>query len=195
MSLYPESFEKFASSLQDLGVKEFKNFDENLAQMLRIQAGTKDYGAIMTSGVSALPYVPWLIDGMAMSNKLIVHLNETENALNEITQKLMETDIRITSHCQDQKEFTTDISEHRMDLLLLSDEALPAIDNWMKLLSDTGLLVFVSTAETRRELMQKYSNDYFCYDKEYLFISRKGAQHNKVRRRSKRRKAIKSAGV
>ena len=185
----PMSFSEFMSSLEAYSMIDF---DESLGQLLRIQSSSKDFGTIMASGKSALPYVIWLVDGMNMSNKLIVHLNSDEEVLNQITQKLMETDIRITSHCQDQKEFTTDISEHRMDLLLLTEDALPVIDYWMKLLSDTGILVLIATPETRLNLMQKYSDGYFCFDKEYLFISRKGSEHNKVRKRSKRRKATNS---
>ena len=187
----PKSFANYINSLQTHSIFDLKDFDEDLAQMLRIQASSKDYGAIMTSGKSTLPYVSWLVDGMIMSNKLIVHLNSGEEELNKITQKSMESDIRITSHCQDQKEFTTDISEHRMDLLLLTEDALPEIDNWMKLLSDAGMLVFIGKPEARNKLLQKYSDDYFCFDKNHLFISRKGSQHQKVRRRSRQRKVVK----
>jgi len=156
-----------------------------------MQASTKDYGAIMTSGKSVLPYVPWLIDGMIMSNKIIIHLESEEDALNQVIDELVESDIRISSHYQDQATFTTDICEHRLDILLLTEDALPEIDNWLKILSDAGLLVLIATEESRNALIKQCGDDYFMMNDKHLFLSRKGSQHTKTRRRSRSRKAAK----
>ena len=192
MSPHPASFDKFMNALQAQGINGLDDFDENLAQILRMQASTKDYGAIMSSGKTALAYVPWLIDGMNMSNKLIVHLNSGDEALDAIVKASIESDIRVSSHCQNQTEFTTDISEHRMDLLLLTEDALPEISNWMKLLSDAGLLVLLASEDQREQLMQAHSDDYFLINKAQLFISRKGMQHRNKRRRGRQRKILNS---
>ena len=190
MNQAPNSFDQFYASLATHNVSAV--FDENLAQILRMQASTKDYGALITSGKGALAYVPWLVDGMNMSNKLIVHLNSQEAAFNPIIQELMENDIRITSHHQDQHSFTLDIAEHRMDLLLLTEDAMTEIENWLALLSDAGLLVLLASENEREALAKKYSEDYFCLNKAQLFISRKGTQHRKIRKRSRQRRASKT---
>lgn len=187
MSHYPTSFDQFMATLQQYEMSDFK---QDLAQQLLLQASTIDYGVIVTSGKSALPYVPWIVDGMIMSNKLIIHLNDDEEAIKPLIQTLIEHDIRITSHCQNQQVFTTDISEHRVNLLLLTEDALPEIDHWIKILSDAGLLVLIANEDTRTALMNKYSDDYFFINSSHLFMSRKGTQHQKKRRRSRQRKGV-----
>ena len=186
MNLAPKSFDQFFSMLQTSDSNEFIDFDERLAQILRMQASTKDYGAIMSSGKSALPYVPWLVDGMIMSNKLIVHLEQEEEPLNSIINELIESDIRITSHYQNQRSFTSDISEHRLDILLLTEDALSEIDNWLKILSDAGLLVLIASKDSREKLINQCREDYFIMNDSYLFLSRKGSQHRKKRRRNRK---------
>jgi len=188
MSQAPKSFDQFSDLLQVQVNNDFYTFDENLAQILRMQASTKDYGAIMTSGKSALPYVPWLVDGMLMSNKLIVHLEHDDEKLSPIIHELIDSDIRLSSHYQDQKTFTTDISEHRLDILLLTEHALPEIDNWLKILSDAGLLVLIASEEHRESLINTLSDGYFIINNRQLFISRKGLQHRKKRTRNRKSK-------
>lgn len=193
MNPAPKSFDDFVTALQKRKPKRFNAFDENLAQILRMQASTKDYGAIMTSGQSALPYVPWLVDGMIMSNKIIIHLASEDEGLHPSIDAFVESDIRISSHYQDQATFTTDISEHRLDILLLTEEALPEIDNWLSILSDAGLLVLIASEENRLTFIKQYGDDYFFINDKHLFISRKGLQHTKTRRRSRHRKTVKKS--
>lgn len=184
MTSTPDSFLQFMNALQTHDISEF---DENLGHQLRIHASSRFFGTIMTSGGSALPYMPWLVDGMNMSNKLIVQLDSDEEALHQTVKTLIDSDIRLTSHCQDQEVFTKDINEHRIDILLLTEDALSNFENWINLLSETGMLVLVASSEIRKSKMQKYSSDYFCMDNGHLFIAQKGKQHKKIRKRSRRR--------
>lgn len=186
MTPAPESFDKFMNALQEYDISEF---DEALAHQLRIHASSRFFGTIMTCGPSALPYMPWLVDGMNMSNKLIVQLDNSEEALYQTVKELIDSDIRLTCHCQDQQAFTADITEHRIDILLLTEDALPNFENWINLLSETGMIILVANAKIRESKMQKYLDDYFCMDNGHLFIAQKGNQHKKTRTRGKRRRA------
>ncbi len=185
MSSAPESFAQFMHSLQEYGISEF---DEKLGHQLRLHASSRFMGTIMTCGKAALPYMPWLVDGMNMSNKLIVQLDKKEQTLQQMVKVSIDSDIRLTSHCQDQAEFAEDISEHKIDILLLTEDALPIFEKWINLLSETGLIVLIANDDMRKNIMQKYQVDYFCLDHGHLFIAQKGSQHKKIRRRNRRRK-------
>ena len=187
MSQAPQKFDDFLSTLNTYNINEF---DESLAHLLRIHASTRFFGTIMTVGTATLPYMPWLVDGMNMSNKLIVQVDKGNEVLNDAIKTTTDSDIRITSHCQNQDEFTTDIIEHRLDLIVLSEEAMPIFENWINLLSETGMLIMIAGSETRNTLLEKHANDYFCFDDgKHLTICQKGKQHKKVRRRSRLRRA------
>lgn len=185
MSAAPESFDQFMTLLQERGINEF---DETLGHQLRLHASSRFFGTIMACGKLAHAYVPWLVDGMNMSNKLIVQLDKDEKALHEMVKDSIESDIRITCHCQDQVAFTADIKQHRIDILLLTEDALPNFEQWMDLLSETGMAVLIASDDIRKAKMHTYQDDYFCMDNGHLFIAQKGDQHKKVRRRSRRRK-------
>jgi len=185
MSAAPESFDQLMASLEEYGINEF---DEALAHQLRLHASSRFFGTLMTCGKSALPYMPWLVDGMNMSNKLIVQFDERKESLHEMVKETLDSDIRLSCHCQDQTTFTADINEHRIDILLLTEEALPIFDDWINLLSEAGMLVLIASANIREDKKQQYQDEYFCMDNGNLFIAQKGKQHKKVRRRSRRRK-------
>jgi len=75
-----------------------------------------------------------------------------------------------TCHCQDQTAFTKDITEHRIDILLLTEDALPIFDDWINLLSETGLIILIASDDIRRTKMQSYQDKYFCMDNGHLFM-------------------------
>jgi len=185
MSQAPDTFDQFMASLQEYGITDF---DESLGHQLRLHASSRFFGTIMTCGKLALPYMPWLVDGMNMSNKLVVQLDKSEESLHQKVKESIDSDIRLTCHCQDQTAFTKDITEHRIDILLLTEDALPIFDDWINLLSETGLIILIASDDIRRTKMQSYQDKYFCMDNGHLFIAQKGKQHKKIRRRSRRRK-------
>jgi len=118
-----------------------------------------------------------------------LQLDKAFEALNDDIKSTTDSDIRITSHCQDQADFTADINEHKLDLVVLTEDALPNFENWISLLSETGMMIVIAAQSTRDALLEKYAVDYFCFDDNHLTISQKGKQHKKVRRRSRQRKA------
>ena len=175
----PRSFASWYAQL--CAVRENTPVDRTAAAQLRIISSQRDNAVFLCAGVSALPYVHWLLDGMAMSSRCIVQLNADERACEPLTQQLAAEDIRVAPHCQNLDEFCSDISEHRIDLALLSKSTDIAVIE--SLLSARGLCVTTDGAEITEGLS---TEDYFVAslgDGGLLTAyCRKGRQHRRTRR-------------
>lgn len=187
----PRGFEDWLASLRhnDIG----KSFQTDTAALLRVIAGTKNGAVCLASGREAVPYVHWLQDGMTMNSRLIVH-NQSQ-AINELAQPHLSTDIRVATHAQDFASFLSDIEEHRFDLMVidaggLSHDVVPAV---LQRLAEYGLLLGVGLNVSCSQLIEACTKAYFLFhlndQDRSVFISKKSMQHRAVRRGGRRRHA------
>lgn len=160
------------------------NYSSGLAALLRILTAQKDYAVVLISGSHTLSYIPWIRDGMSMNSRLIIHQQERDIPLEDLLNHQLAIDIRLASHFQDVSSFTDDISQHKLDMVLVDHSAsVKDIQNWLKLLSDGGLLICPAADSVQSKIEQNCSQDHFITRVEgtVLLVSRKGNQHRAKR--------------
>jgi len=126
---------------------------------------------------------------MSMNNRLIIHQQTGEKELEDLVNQQLAIDIRLASHFQDVGSFTADIAQHKLDMVLVDHSAsVVDIQNWLTLLSDTGLLICPATDSVQSEIELNCGQDHFItrVEQSVLLISRKGSQH-RAKRRGRRR--------
>jgi len=137
----PSTLPTIQRELAACGLKIIGN--DRVGRVLRVLAATRTNGVVLQVGVHALEYAPWIIDGMDITTRLI--LNVDGPAPSEQLQPLFRTDLRVTLHHQDTRQFLGDVARHRFDLIVLdpsaaSDEILSAC---LQVLDSGGLLVII----------------------------------------------------
>ena len=167
------------------------DFDDSLAAILRVVASIHQHPVCLCSGVEVLPYVNWLRDGMSMSGRLIIHLAPEHRELDEMVQRQLDSDIRVASHYQDIQRFCADISQHRVDLLVVDagDDSNAGLDGLMSLLDQNALSIVLAEKAIQEILFERYSSDYFVAPistgGQALMLARVGQQHELGRRRGR----------
>jgi hypothetical protein len=186
---YPADSQEWLADLQQAGIGH--DFDDSLAAILRVVASIHQRPVCLCSGVEVLPYVNWLRDGMSMSGRLIIHLAPEHRELDEIVQRQLDSDIRVASHYQDIQRFCADISQHRVDLLLVDvgDDSSTGLDGLMPLLNENALSIVLAKKVIQEILFERYSSDYFVApisaSGQALMLARVGQQHQLGRRRGR----------
>lgn len=114
--------------------------DPILARALRVISNRGDHAVGMIVGEAALPYLPWVRDGLSMSSKLIVLLEPRERDFSAALEQQMALDIRIAAHTQDPRAFAADVSDHRVDLLVGALGQLP-----LEMMKESGQAVLIGS--------------------------------------------------
>ncbi len=193
--MQPKNFQDWYRALTEL--HQTDTYDEQAAQQLRVMIGLKPYAVALLSGANTLVYAPWLLDGMHMNGRMVLHQTSSSEPIQALVQQQLDHDIRITAHVQPVKSFTEDIAKNRLDVILtaLESETDPALDYWQSLLSESGIGVVFAAPEVSAQVQEEYEKDYFfsClngseHSIDCLFMARKGSQHRRVRRSKSRAK-------
>jgi hypothetical protein len=183
----PVDSQKWLADLQQADIGH--SFDDGLAAILRVVASIHQHPVCLCSGVEVLPYVNWLRDGMSMSGRLIIHLAPEHRELDEMVQRQLDSDIRVASHYQDIQRFCADISQHRVDLLVVDagDDSNAGLAGLMSLLNQNALSIVLAKKAIQEILFERYSSDYFVAPistgDQALMLARVGQQHQLGRRR------------
>lgn len=184
----PAGFQRWLKALQAHGAG--KSFAEDLARRLRVLASLKDNSVFLVSGTGALPYIPWLRDGMPMNGRLIVHLEPGHDALDTLLKSQLHDDIRVAAHSQELPLFCADIARHKLDFVLLDAGTnlaivLPLI---REMLGDHALLIVLLKQGEQIHRVAKISADFFMApldeSQTAWMLARKGRQHRTARRSS-----------
>jgi predicted O-methyltransferase YrrM len=124
-------------------------FDAEAGALIRTLAAAKPHGVILLIG-AAHPEAPvWLLDGMDITTRLVVLVDDRETA-ERVTKELID-DIRIAIHAQPVLDFLTDISSHQMDMIVC-DFAIGDADilhRIFSLLAPAGVLVCIEPPRGR----------------------------------------------
>ncbi len=166
-----------------------------LGAQLRAHAGLHEHGVFLLSSDATLPYLCWILDGMHMGARLIVHQPAATDEVAQVVSQQVQMDIRAAHQVQETPSFVQDISQHRLDGIVLYVEhpSLALVGNWMEVLADTGLLVVLADSEQTLEAIHRdHAGAYFLSAPNVggpcLWVTRKGIQHQ-TRRRGRRRRA------
>lgn len=188
----PRDAQDWLDALQHFGIGD--DYDESLAAVIRIAAGQNPDAVCMCSGVAALPYANWILDGMAMTGRLIIHVDPAHSELDSIVQQQLDKDIRAASHYQEISSFCTDIASHRLDLLVIemNDRICEYSAQLLSLLNDNALMVVMAKDAVRELVHKNHSADYFFAqlgaNQQAMVLARKGAQHRVTRRAAQRKR-------
>ena len=185
----PRGFESWLAELRrhDIGA----TFQPEVAAMLRVMAATKNAAVALATGTEAIPYVPWLQDGIPMNGRLILH-HESRHTV-DLVQPHLTTDIRIATHQQDFAAFLADIHEHRFDLVVfdLGDLDPAVLFTLPERLSEHGLLVALGSNGAISDFIAGLEDSFFAWPEGQsdgcALLSRKSLQHRAGRRGGRRR--------
>lgn len=86
-----------------------------LGEMLRVLAASRPGGVFLCLGLDAGEAGAWIIDGMDLSSRLVIVLEDAEHAAR--LREVIADDLRVTVHVQGMAEFLADVREHRFDLI------------------------------------------------------------------------------
>lgn len=189
MIVAPRGFEDWLTTLNHAGIGA--SFRVATGGLLRVIAGTIDGAVCLASGREAIPYVPWLQDGLPMNSRLIVH-NQCAQ-IDELVRPHFSTDIRVATHAQELASFLSDIEEHKFDLLALDVNELgpDVVPTVLQHLAEYGVLIGVGTEVSRSPIFQACFEEYFVShlggEDQSMVASRKSMQHRAARRGGRRR--------
>lgn len=187
----PRGFQNWLNELEihDIG----RSFRIDVASQLRVHAGTRTGGVILSAGRQAIPYANWMQDGMSMSSRLILHTESETTA--ELVRPRYSTDIRIAIHVQDLSSFMSDIEEHHFDLIVtdVDDIGEDRLIEVSERVGDQGLFVGIGSTAPLASLIRVLDKTHFhcalgkasCC----AAFARKGLQHRASRRGGRRGRA------
>lgn len=190
MSDAPRGFDPWLAELQrhDIGV----TFQPEVAAMLRVLAATRNAAVALATGTEAIPYVPWLQDGIPMNGRLILH-NECSRTV-DLVQPHFTTDIRVATHQQGFAAFLADIHEHRFDFVVFDPgDVDPAVVYTLpERLSEHGLLIALGGNAAVTDFVEGLQDSFFAWREPSgcAVLSRKSLQHRAVRRGGRRRQKL-----
>ena len=186
----PRGFDSWLAELRqhDIG----SAFHPEAAAMLRVMAATKNAAVALATGTEAIPYVPWLQDGLPMNGRLILH--KERGPIIDLIQPQFATDIRVATHRQDFAAFLADIHEHRFDFVLfdLGDVDTAVVSTLPERLSEHGLLIALGGNDVVSAFVASLKDAFFVWRTGHpngcALLSRKSLQHRAVRRGGRRRR-------
>ncbi len=115
--------------------------DGRVGSLLRVLAALNPNAVVLQIGAESLQYAPWVIDGMDITARLI--LNIDDNVPLAPIEPIFKNDIRIALHRQNPNQFLDDVARHRFNLIFVGMDSITdtLLERCVRLLSDDGLLV------------------------------------------------------
>ena len=115
--------------------------DDRVGSLLRVLAALNPNAVMLQIGVESLRYAPWVIDGMDITARLI--LNIDDNVPFAPIEPIFKNDIRIVLHQQDPNQFLDDVARHRFNLIFVGADSIAdaLLGRCLQLLSHDGMLL------------------------------------------------------
>jgi hypothetical protein len=159
--------------------------DDRVGALLRVLAALNPHAVVLQIGVESLHYAPWVIDGMDITARLI--LNIDDNVPFAPLNPIFRDDIRIELHQQDPNQFLDDVARHRFNLIFVGAESIAdaLLERCARLLSDDGLLLLDDTGGAASK-SQPLADCHYAYLHGVSIIT-KIAAHSKAARKGGRR--------
>ncbi len=109
----PLAYARLCESLASRG--ERPAVSHGLGELARALAASRPGGVFLCLGRSAGEMATWIFDGMDLSGRLVVVVQNNQEA--DALRPLLDDDMRITVHVQDALAFLGDVRDHRFDLI------------------------------------------------------------------------------
>ncbi len=155
---------------------------------LRALAAMQLSGIMLVSGAGAMDLAAWIIDGLDISSRLVVH---HEGELDPAKVRgCFNNDLRVTAHVQPLESFLDDVKQHRFALFVLTDVDAKAstLDRVTQSIADGGVLVLAGVP--KRVIEKTQGLDGFCLmhsdERQTIFVQRHPG--NRPQRRGRRRR-------
>jgi len=162
--------------------------DDDAGRLLRGLSATKSMGVSLVSGAAACDLAAWIIDGMDMSCRLVVH-HEAE-ADGDVIKAAFNNDLRVTTHEQPFVQFLDDVSSHRFVIVVMTPPVLDVatLDRAVAAINDGGILCLLNPDDTVLHALELLSD--FCLlqqQKNYVALVKR-PESNRPRRRGGRKR-------
>lgn len=95
-----------------------------LGEVARVLAASRPGGVFLCLGRGAGEMAAWILDGMDLSGRLVVVVQNSDEA--EVLRPILGDDLRITVHAQEAAAFLGDVQDHRFDLITDLSSGQPA---------------------------------------------------------------------
>ncbi len=95
-----------------------------LGEVARVLAASRPGGVFLCLGRGAGEMAAWILDGMDLSGRLVVVVQNSDEA--KVLRPILGDDLRITVHAQEAAAFLGDVRDHRFDLITDLSSGLPA---------------------------------------------------------------------
>lgn len=95
-----------------------------LGEVVRVLAASRPGGVFLCLGRGAGEMAAWILDGMDLSGRLVVVVQDSDEA--EVLRPILGDDLRITVHAQEAAAFLGDVRDHRFDLITDLSSGQPA---------------------------------------------------------------------
>ena len=109
----PQAYSRLCESLASQG--EPPAVSHALGELTRALAASRPGGVFLCLGRGAGEMAAWIFDGMDLSGRLVVVVQDNQEA--DALRALLGDDMRITVHVQDALAFLGDVRDHRFDLI------------------------------------------------------------------------------
>ena len=179
----PATLAAVRCSLSECGVAV--DIDDRVGALLRVLAALNANAVVLQIGAESLSYAPWVIDGMNITARLVLNIdNDVPLALLE---PIFRDDIRIALHQQDPNQFLDDVARHRFNLIFVGADSIgdALLERCARLLSDDGLLLLDDTGGAASK-SQPLADCHYAYLHGVSFVT-KAALNSKAARKGGRR--------
>jgi hypothetical protein len=95
-----------------------------VGEVARVLAASRPGGVFLCLGRGAGEMAAWILDGMDLSGRLVVVVQDSDEA--EVLRPILGNDLRITVHAQEAAAFLGDVRDHRFDLITDLSSGQPA---------------------------------------------------------------------
>jgi len=109
----PRAYVRLCESLASRG--ERPAVSHGLGELTRALTASRPGGIFLCLGRGAGEMATWIFDGMDLSGRLVVVVQNNQEA--DVLRPLLDDDMRITVHVQDALAFLGDVRDHRFDLI------------------------------------------------------------------------------
>lgn len=163
--------------------------DDQTGALVRTLAGCKIGGVFLQLGSGAPEAGAWLLDGMDITSKLIIVVDEPQ--LSPVINNTLGNDIRVAIHAQDTREFLDDIRAHQLHVVLFdhppSDPEV--VRDVIKLLAPGALLMILATEALGdiHELLRRQDSLLSIRVEGSMLLASRRAETAKLARRGARR--------
>ncbi len=162
--------------------------DDELGRLVRGLSATRHGGVSLVSGSGACDLAGWIIDGMDMTCRLVVHHEADVDA--SVVKSAFNNDLRVTTHQQPFIEFLDDVNSHQFAIVVMAPPIL-TLENLRRVtqaVGDGGALVLQEPDVSALGNLDGLSEFCLLHESDSAIVVVKRPESNRPYRRGGRRR-------